>query len=100
MASQVKLNSILCCICFSFDTAVFISCFTISCILAQLSMKIGLSLIGKTIDCECLTIKLCGTCVDVKEACGNGTSENYIMRLCNLCCAPNVLSVKKNYHSA
>jgi len=30
-------------------------------------MKVGLLLVGKTIDCECLTIKLCGTCVDLKE---------------------------------
>jgi len=42
-------------------------------------MTVGLSLIGKTVDCECLTVKLCEMCVDLKETCGNVTSENYIM---------------------
>ena len=48
-------------------------------------MKDGLSFIGKTIDCECLTIKLCGTCVDLKETCGNVTLENYSMRNSIIC---------------
>jgi hypothetical protein len=81
MASQVKLNNIVYYICFSFDALCHLYfMLSVSCIHEQFSMKVCLSLIGKTIDCQCLTVKLCGTCVDLKEACCNMTSENYIMR--------------------
>jgi len=48
-------------------------------------MKVGLSLIGETIDCECLMIKLCEMCVYLKETCGNVTLEIYIMRNSVIC---------------
>jgi nitrite reductase/ring-hydroxylating ferredoxin subunit len=80
MASQVKLNNILYYVCFSFVTFCHVYfVLSVSCIHAQFSMKVGLLIIGKTIDCECLTIKLRGTYVDLKETCGNVTSENYVM---------------------